>query len=189
MAPAMARLPVLKKTPMRGVIRVVPQVGQPAPSAMSPVMIPACSRLAAFCSRFFCQRKTVSPIRIPWSRAMKKVGSQSKNGWLMPKTAIKLSQMMRSPLGKPRRRINSNFDKPPESRFIKSPKNRKAGMNPYQKRFSFVASRIPLPAKTKSSSHFLQFMYKIVTYFFIFGCDFCVSIQNEYLLNTPIIIK
>ena len=46
MAPVMARLPDEKMAPMSGVIRVVPQVGQPAPRAMRPVMMPAFSTLA-----------------------------------------------------------------------------------------------------------------------------------------------
>ena len=45
--PATARPPVEKIVPMSGVIRVAPQVGQPAPSAMRPVMIPARSTLSA----------------------------------------------------------------------------------------------------------------------------------------------
>ena len=48
MVPAMARLPVDTKAPMSGVIRVAPQVGQPAPSAINPVMMPAFSRPSAF---------------------------------------------------------------------------------------------------------------------------------------------
>lgn len=39
--PAMARLPLLKTAPMSGVRSVVPQVGQPAPKAINPVMMPA----------------------------------------------------------------------------------------------------------------------------------------------------
>ena len=39
--PAIARLPVEKMAPIRGVMRVAPQVGQPAPRAIRPVMIPA----------------------------------------------------------------------------------------------------------------------------------------------------
>lgn len=46
MAPVIARLPDEKIAPMRGVIRVVPQVGQPAPRAIRPVMMPAFSTLA-----------------------------------------------------------------------------------------------------------------------------------------------
>ncbi len=45
-APAMARLPVEKMAPMRGVMRVTPQVGQPAPRAIRPVMMPALPRLS-----------------------------------------------------------------------------------------------------------------------------------------------
>lgn len=45
MVPAIARLPVLKMAPRSGVRRVTPQVGQPAPRAMRPVMRPARSRL------------------------------------------------------------------------------------------------------------------------------------------------
>ena len=48
MVPAMARLPVLKMAPMSGVMRVAPQVGQPAPRAMRPVMMPAFSRFSEF---------------------------------------------------------------------------------------------------------------------------------------------
>ena len=162
MVPAMERLPVETKAPIRGVIIVVPQVGQPAPRAISPVMMPAFSRLAAFCSRFFFQRRTMSPMRIPWSRAMQKTGSQSRKGWLMPKIPRKLSPMMRSPSGKPRIRMSSNFERPPDKRFIKRPKNKKLGMKPYQKSFSLVASRMPLPAKTKPSNHFLQFINTII---------------------------
>ena len=44
--PAMERLLVEKIAPTSGVIRVVPQVGQPAPRAISPVMIPAFSIFA-----------------------------------------------------------------------------------------------------------------------------------------------
>ena len=62
---AMVRLPVETKVLMRGAIRVVPQVGQPAPRAMRPVMIPAFSRLAAFCFFFLCQRRTMRPMRVP----------------------------------------------------------------------------------------------------------------------------
>lgn len=46
MVPAMARLPVEKMAPIRGVMRVTPQVGQPAPRAMRPVMMPAFSRFS-----------------------------------------------------------------------------------------------------------------------------------------------
>ena len=156
--PAIARLPVEKKAPIRGVMRVVPQVGQPAPRAMRPVMMPARSRLAAFCFFFLCQRRTIRPMRIPCNKAIQKTGNQSRKGWPMPKMARKLSLIMRSPSGKPRSRISSNLERPPARRFMRRPNKRKAGMKPYQKRFSFVASRIPLPARTKPSSHLLQFI-------------------------------
>lgn len=80
MVPAIARLPVLKIAPIRGVSRVVPQVGQPAPRAISPVIIPAFSRLAEFCSCFFFQSSVIKPIKIPCKREIKKVGSQSRKG-------------------------------------------------------------------------------------------------------------
>ncbi len=80
MAPAIERLPVEKMAPINGVIRVVPQVGQPAPRAMRPVMMPALSRLAEFWALFFCQSKMIRPMRVPCSNAMQKTGSQSKNG-------------------------------------------------------------------------------------------------------------
>ena len=57
--------------------------------------------------------------------------------------------------------MSSNLERPPERRFIKKPKNKKAGINPHQKRFSLVASNMPLPANTNSSSHFLQFIWKL----------------------------
>lgn len=91
--PAIASPPVLKIAPMRGVRRVVPQVGQPAPRAMRPVMIPAFSRFSVFwpfCSRFLSQRRTIRPMRMLCNVAMRKIGSQSRKGWLMPKMAIKL---------------------------------------------------------------------------------------------------
>ena len=68
MVPAMARLPVLKMTPMRGVRRVAPQVGQPAPRAIRPVIRPAFSRFSAFpslFSRFLFHNKTIRPMRMP----------------------------------------------------------------------------------------------------------------------------
>ena len=139
-------------------------MGQPAPRAMSPVMMPARSRLAAFCSRFLCQRRTVRPIKVPCNNEMQKTGSQSRNGWLTPKMPMKLSPMIRRPSGKPKILINSNLERPPDSRFINKPKNRKLGINPYQKRFSLVASRMPLPAKTNSSHHFLQFINIIISH-------------------------
>lgn len=82
MAPAMAREPVEKIAPRSGVSRVVPQVGQPAPRAISPVIMPAFStpaELAPFSSRFLCQRKTIKPTKAPWSRHKRKMGNQSKN--------------------------------------------------------------------------------------------------------------
>lgn len=161
--PAIASPPVEKIAPIRGVSRVVPQVGQPAPRAIRPVMIPAFSRLAAFWAFFFCHRRTIRPIKMPWSRLMAKIGSQSRNGWLIPKMPRKLSPIMRKPSGKPRILISSNLDSPPESKFMRSPKKRKPGTKPYQKRFSLVASRMPLPAKTKPSSHFLQFIILIIS--------------------------
>lgn len=161
--PAMDRLPVEKMTPIRGVIRVVPQVGQPAPRAISPVMMPAFSRSAEFCSRFFFQSKVIRPMRMPWSRAMQKMGSQSRKGWLMPMMPRRLSPIILRPSGKPSSLINSNLLSPPESIFIKKPKKRKLGIKPYQKRFSLVASKIPLPAIANSSNHFLQFMFMIVS--------------------------
>ena len=93
MAPVMARPPVEKIAPMRGVSKVVPQVGQPAPRAMSPVMIPAFSMFSEFLealllSRFLSQRRTIIPIKIPCKIEIAKMGSQSRKGWLMPKIAI-----------------------------------------------------------------------------------------------------
>ena len=82
MVPAIARLPVEKIAPISGVNRVVPQVGQPAPNAIKPVMMPARSRLAEFCSFFFFQSNTIRPINIPCRIDMEKMGSQSRNGWL-----------------------------------------------------------------------------------------------------------
>ena len=63
--PAMERLPVEKIAPRSGVIRVVPQVGQPAPRAIRPVTMPAFSRSAEFCSRFFFHNNVMRPISIP----------------------------------------------------------------------------------------------------------------------------
>ena len=74
----------------------------------------------------------------------------------------KASPMMRRPPGKPEILINSNFDKPPERRFIKRPKKKKAGIKPHQKRFSLVAKSIPFPARLKPSHHFLQFINIII---------------------------
>lgn len=83
--PVTASPPVEKMAPRRGVSRVVPQVGQPAPKAMSPVMMPAFSRLAALveladCSRFLFHNNTISPMRVPWSMQIANVGNQSRNG-------------------------------------------------------------------------------------------------------------
>jgi len=69
-APVIARPPVEKMAPRSGVRRVVPQVGQPAPRAIRPVIMPAFSMFSeldelSFCSRFLAQRKTISPIKIP----------------------------------------------------------------------------------------------------------------------------
>lgn len=164
--PAMDRLPVEKITPIRGVMRVVPQVGQPAPRAMRPVMMPAFSRLAAFWSFFFFQSRTIRPIRVPCKIAMKKMGSQSRKGWLIPKMAKKLSPMILRPLGKPSTLINSNLARPAFNKFMSKPKKRKLGIKPYQKRFSLVASKMPLVAKTKPSSHFLQFINNIIAQLF-----------------------
>ena len=77
---------------------------------------------------------------------------------------MKQSQVIRRPSGKPCNLINSNLVRPPDKRFISKPKNRKLGMNPYQKRFSLVASKMPLLAKTKPSSHFLQFINTIISH-------------------------
>ena len=164
--PAMARLPVEKIAPIRGVIRVAPQVGQPAPRAMSPVMMPARSMfsefLEAFCSFFLFQRRVIRPIRMPCKIEIAKIGSQSKKGWLKPKIAKNESLMILRLSGKPRAAMSSNLAVPPARRFISRPKKRKLGIKPYQKRFSFAASKIPLPAKTNSSSHFLQFIMAII---------------------------
>lgn len=75
---AMAKPPAEKIVPISGVSRVVPQVGQPAPSAISPVMIPAFSRFSALSFCFFFQRKTIKPINVLCKSTMKKVGSQSR---------------------------------------------------------------------------------------------------------------
>ena len=158
MVPVTARPPVEKRVPSSGVNSVVPQVGQPAPRAISPVMIPALPRLLAFCSRFLCQSKTMRPMRVPCKMLRAKIESQSRKGWLMPKMPMKLSPRMVKALGRPRANMRSNLEVPPARRFMSKPKNRKAGIKPYQKRFSLVASRMPLPASAKSSNHFLQFM-------------------------------
>lgn len=98
------------------------------------------------------------PMRIPCSIAIKKTGSQSKNGWSTPKIARKLSRMILRFSGKPRILKSSNLARPLESIFMRNPKKRKLGIKPYQKRFSLVAKRMPCPARLKPSSHFLQFI-------------------------------
>ena len=80
--------------------------------------------------------------------------------------------MIRRPFGKPEIRISSNLARPPESRFMSSPKNRNPGIKPYQKRFSLVASRIPLPASAKPSNHFLQFIIVIIAHVFEKSVDY-----------------
>lgn len=162
----MARLPVLKIAPMSGVRSVVPQVGQPAPSAIRPVIMPAFSRFSAFFSRFFFHKTTMRPINVPCRIAIKNTGSQSRKGRLKPKIPRKLSPSIFKQFRKPVENIRLNFEVPLDNRFIKSPKNKKLGTKPYQKRFSLVASRIPFPAKAKSSSHFLQFIIKYYHKFF-----------------------
>ena len=159
MVPVIARPPVEKIAPSSGVSSVVPHVGQPAPRAMSPVIMPAFSRLAEFWDFFLLQRSTIRPISVPCNILMAKIGSQSRKGCPRPNIARKLSRMTFNPSGKPSKDIISNLVKPPERRFMSSPKNRKAGTKPFQKRGSLVASRMPLPANAKPSSHFLQFIY------------------------------
>ena len=116
-APEMASPPVEKMAPRSGVSSVVPQVGQPAPRAMSPVIMPAFSRLAvlevSFWWRFLSQRRTIRPMRTPWSTQMAKIGSQSKKGWLTPKMARKLLLMICRFAGKPSAPISSNLENPP----------------------------------------------------------------------------
>ena len=163
--PAKDKPPVEKTAPMSGVISVVPQVGQPAPSAISPVIIPAFStfaELGEFRFFFFCQRKTMRPIKILCSIARQKIGSQSRNGWLMPRIASRFSPIILRLSGKPSILMSSNFESPPDSIFIKKLKIIKLGMKPYQKRFRLVARKMPLPAKIKPSSHFLQFIMVII---------------------------
>lgn len=159
--PAMASPPVEKMAPISGVMRVAPQVGQPAPRAIKPATMLALSRSAELCL-FLLQRRTIRPIRMPCNTAMAKIGSQSKKGWPKPKIDKKLSQMIKRLSGRPRAAISLNLAVPLASRFINVPKKIKLGIKPYQKRFSLVASKIPLPAKTKSSSHFLQFIARII---------------------------
>ncbi len=81
----------------------------------------------------------------------------------MPKMARKLSPMILRLSGKPMAAMSSNLAVPPERRFISRPKKKKPGTKPYQKRFSLAASKIPLPAKANSSSHFLQFIVNILS--------------------------
>ncbi len=75
-APVMARLPEEKIAPISGVRSVVPQVGQPAPRAIRPVIMPAFSTLAELeveaASCFLCQRKTMRPIRALCKRQIAK---------------------------------------------------------------------------------------------------------------------
>lgn len=78
--------------------------------------------------------------------------------WLMPKILRKESLKIVTVPEKPVAAISSNLEKPPASKFISIAKKIKVGTKPYQKRFSLVASRIPFPAKIKSSNHFLQFI-------------------------------
>ena len=163
MVPVIARPPVEKIAPSRGVIKVVPQVGQPAPRAISPVIIPALLRLSTFCLLFLFHSRTINPIKVPCRREIRKIGSQSKKGWLTPKMLTKFFPRILKHSGKPSENIKLNFEVPPDSKFIKSPNNKKAGIKPYQKRLSFVARRMPFPARRKSSNHFLQFIIIILT--------------------------
>ena len=159
--PVTATPPEEKRAPRSGVRRVVPQVGQPAPRAIRPVIMPAFSRFSAFLaefSRFLFQRRTIRPIRVPWRMEIAKIGSQLRKGWLRPKIERKESRRILRDLGKPSAPMSSILEKPPERRFIKKPKKRKLGIKPYQKRFSRVASIIPLPASANSSKNFLQFI-------------------------------
>ena len=162
MAPVIARLLEEKIAPMRGVMRVVPQVGQPAPRAIRPVIMPAFSTLAELEAvapwRFLCQRSTMRPMRVLWRRVIKKVKSQSRMGTLKPKMPRKAFRMSLRLFGKPSKPIISKLVVPAERKFSRVPKIINDGTKPVQKRFSLVASRMPLPAKTKPSNHFLQFM-------------------------------
>ena len=164
---AIARLPVEKMAAMRGVIRVAPQVGQPAPRAISPVIMPAFSMFSELVEafwRFLFQSRTIRPIRIPCKIEIAKIGSQSRKGWLYPKMARNECPRILRDSGKPRVAISSNLVVPPAKRLMSMPKKRKLGTKPYQKRFSLAASKIPLPAKANSSHHFLQFMFNIIAY-------------------------
>ena len=114
---------------------------------------------------------------MPCNKLSAKIGSQSRKGWLTPKIAMKLLPSIWKLAGKPSAPISSNLLVPPASKFISMLKKIKLGTKPYQKRFSLVASSIPLPARANSSSHFLQFMITIIThvyktieiYYFICG--------------------
>ncbi len=175
--PAIARPPVEKIAPRSGVRRVTPQVGQPAPRAIRPVMRPALPIFSAVevCSvfedlfgffeveteglwDFLWINRTIMPIKMLCKMEMAKIGSQSRKGSPMPKMAMRFSQMILSPSGKPRMPIISNLEVPEERRFMIKPKKKKLGIKPYQKCFSLVASKMPLPAKMNSSHHFLQFI-------------------------------
>ncbi len=113
---------------------------------------------ALFSGRFLWAKRVMTPSKIPCKTERRKIGNQSKKAWLKPKIARKLSpRILKLPV-KPVAAMSSNLAVPPESRFIRSPKKRKLGVKPYQKVFSRVASRMPRPAKTNSSSHFLQFI-------------------------------
>lgn len=100
---------------------------------------------------------------MPCNMEMKKIGNHSRKILLTPKMLRKLSPRILKPDGKPSVNIRSNFEVPPDSRFMRSPKKRKLGIKPNQKRRSLVASIIPLLAKTNSSSHFLQFIINILS--------------------------
>ena len=167
MVPVIASPPVEKIAPSRGVSKVVPQVGQPAPRAMRPATIPALPRLFAFCFFFLFQSRAIKPMRIPCKMLIRKIGSQSRNGWPTPKMPRKFSPRIWRDFGNPIANIRSNLEVPPASKFIRRPKKRNVGIKPHQKRFSLVASNIPLPAKAKLSSHFLQFIMVIITQFLI----------------------
>lgn len=156
--PAIVKLPVEKIAPISGVSNVVPQVGHPAPNAISPVIIPAFSIFSVLFCCFFFQRRTIRPIRVLCKSVIKKIGSQSRKTWLMPKMARKVSRIILRLSMRPSENIRLILEVPLEIRFIRKLNTRKLGINPYQKRFSLVASKIPLLAKTKSSNHFLQFI-------------------------------
>ncbi len=80
----------------------------------------------------------------------------------MPKILMKAFPKIRIEPEKPVAAISSKLEKPPASRFISMPKKIKAGTKPNQKRFSFVASRMPLAPRTNPSNHFLQFIQPII---------------------------